>query len=126
MESATAVARRQRPRYLDGWSLHGLVDRGSCRAGPAADAAGLLRPGGAAFRLHLGVADDPDPSGAAGATPGIFTWSLRWTPFAIGRQISPLFSDYLDPPDGVNLMWNTWVPLPGLLVSPLTLASGPC
>jgi hypothetical protein len=25
--------------------------------------------------------------------PGIFTWSLRWTPFAIGRQISPLFSD---------------------------------
>ena len=57
--------------------------------------------------------------------PGIFTWSLRWTPFAIGRQISPLFSDYLNHPDGINLMWNTWVPLPGLLLSPLTLAFGP-
>src|SRR4029450_117804 len=57
--------------------------------------------------------------------PAIFTWSLRWTPFAIGRQISPLFSDYLNYPDGINLMWNTWVPLPGLLLSPLTLAFGP-
>jgi hypothetical protein len=57
--------------------------------------------------------------------PGIFTWSLRWTPFAIGRQLSPLFSDYLNHPDGINLMWNTWVPLPGLLLSPLTLAFGP-
>jgi hypothetical protein len=57
--------------------------------------------------------------------PGIFAWSLRWTPFAIGRQISPLFSDYLNHPDGINLMWNTWVPLPGLLLSPLTLAFGP-
>jgi hypothetical protein len=57
--------------------------------------------------------------------PGIFTWSLRWTPFAIGRQISPLLSDYLNHPDGINLMWNTWVPLPGLLLAPLTLAFGP-
>ena len=57
--------------------------------------------------------------------PGIFIWSLRWTPFAIGRHISPLFSDYLNYPDGINLMWNTWVPLPGLLLSPVTLAFGP-
>jgi hypothetical protein len=56
---------------------------------------------------------------------GVFIWFLRWTPFAVGRQISPLFSDYLNHPDGINLMWNTWVPLPGLLVSPLTLAFGP-
>jgi hypothetical protein len=57
--------------------------------------------------------------------PGVFTWFLRWTPFAVGRQIPPFFSDYLNHPDGVNLMWNTWVPLPGLLLSPLTLAFGP-
>jgi hypothetical protein len=57
--------------------------------------------------------------------PGVFTWFLRWTPFAVGRQITPFFSDYLNHPDGVNLMWNTWVPLPGLLLSPLTLAFGP-
>jgi hypothetical protein len=57
--------------------------------------------------------------------PGVFIWFLRWTPFAVGRQISPFFSDYLNHPDGINLMWNTWVPLPGLLLSPLTLAFGP-
>jgi hypothetical protein len=57
--------------------------------------------------------------------PGVFIWFLRWTPFAAGRQISPLFSDYLNHPDGINLMWNTWVPLPGLLVSPLTVVFGP-
>ena len=52
-------------------------------------------------------------------------WFLRWTPFAVGRHISPFFSDYLNHPDGVNLMWNTWVPLPGLLLAPVTLVWGP-
>jgi len=55
----------------------------------------------------------------------MFAWFLRWTPFAVGRRISPFFSDYLNHPDGINLMWNTWVPLPGLLLSPLTLTFGP-
>jgi hypothetical protein len=63
--------------------------------------------------------------GAGVGDPGVFTWFLRWTPFAVGRQISPFFSDYLNHPDGINLMWNTWVPLPGLLLSPLTLSFGP-
>jgi hypothetical protein len=63
--------------------------------------------------------------GAGTGDPGVFAWFLRWTPFAVGRQISPFFSDYLNHPDGINLMWNTWVPLPGLLLSPLTLTFGP-
>jgi hypothetical protein len=63
--------------------------------------------------------------GGALGDPGVFTWFLRWTPFAVGRQVSPFYSDWLNHPDGVNLMWNTWVPLPGLLLSPLTLAFGP-
>jgi hypothetical protein len=57
--------------------------------------------------------------------PGVFLWFLRWTPFAVGRHVSPFFSDYLNHPAGINLMWNTWVPLPGLLLSPLTLTFGP-
>ena len=57
--------------------------------------------------------------------PGLFTWFLRWTPFAVRRRISPFVSDYLNHPDGINLMWNTWLPLPGLLLSPLTLFLGP-
>ena len=63
--------------------------------------------------------------GGALGDPGVFTWFLRWTPFAVGRQISPFYSDWLNHPDGVNLMWNTWVPLPGLLLAPLTHAFGP-
>jgi len=55
----------------------------------------------------------------------VFTWFLRWTPFAVGRHISPFYSDWLNHPTGVNLMWNTWVPLPGLLLAPLTHAFGP-
>jgi len=57
--------------------------------------------------------------------PGVFIWFLRWTPFAAGRHISPFWSDWLNHPDGINLMWNTWVPLPGLLLAPLTNAFGP-
>jgi hypothetical protein len=57
--------------------------------------------------------------------PGVFLWFLRWTPFAVGRHISPFWSDWLNHPAGINLMWNTWVPLPGLLLAPLTLAFGP-
>jgi hypothetical protein len=64
-------------------------------------------------------------SGAGLGDPGVFMWFLRWTPFALGRQLSPFYSDYLNHPDGINLMWNTWVPLPGLLLAPLTLRFGP-
>ena len=63
--------------------------------------------------------------GSGVGDPGLFTWFLRWTPFAIGRRLSPFVSDYLNHPDGINLMWNTWLPLPGLLLSPLTLTLGP-
>jgi hypothetical protein len=63
--------------------------------------------------------------GGALGDPGVFTWFLRWTPFAVGRHVSPFYSDWLNHPGGVNLMWNTWVPLPGLLLSPLTLTFGP-
>jgi hypothetical protein len=63
--------------------------------------------------------------GGALGDPGVFVWFLRWTPFAVGRHISPFYSDWLNHPDGINLMWNTWVPLPGLLLAPLTRAFGP-
>lgn len=63
--------------------------------------------------------------GAGVGDPGLSIWFLRWTPFAVARRISPFVSDYLNHPDGINLMWNTWLPLPGLLLSPLTLVFGP-
>ena len=51
-------------------------------------------------------------------------WFLGWTPYAVGSGSSPWFSSHLVVPDGVNLMWNTLLPLPGLLAWPVTATAG--
>ncbi len=48
-------------------------------------------------------------------------WFLAWTPYALGRGWSPLSTIHLNTPDGINLMWNTLLPLPGLLMAPFTV-----
>jgi hypothetical protein len=60
-----------------------------------------------------------------GADPFLFTWFLRWSPYAVAHGLNPLFTTHLDYPEGVNLMWNTSIPLPSLLLAPLTLVAGP-
>jgi len=62
--------------------------------------------------------------GAAGDPP-LFMWFLRWTPHALAHGQNPLFTHHMNYPDGVNLMWNTAIPLPALVLSPLTLTVGP-
>ncbi len=57
--------------------------------------------------------------------PPFFMWMLRWLPHALANGDNPLFTHHINFPDGVNLMWNTAVPLPALLLSPLTLTVGP-
>ena len=52
-------------------------------------------------------------------------WFLAWTPFALMHGRAPWTTDYLSVPDGVNLMWNTLLPLPGILFAPLTLLVSP-
>lgn len=51
-------------------------------------------------------------------------WYLGWTPYAVGTGRSPWFSQHLVAPEGVNLMWNTLLPLPGLLAWPVTATVG--
>ncbi|MEX2289317.1 MAG: hypothetical protein WD794_03210 [Mycobacteriales bacterium] len=51
-------------------------------------------------------------------------WYLGWTPYAVSQGMSPWFSRHLVAPEGVNLMWNTLLPLPGLLAAPVTLTAG--
>jgi len=62
--------------------------------------------------------------GAGGDMP-IFAWSLRWAPWAVAHGHNPLFTKYLGYPAGSNLMWNTSVFLPSLLVAPITLLATP-
>jgi hypothetical protein len=52
-------------------------------------------------------------------------WYLAWTPFALLSGRAPWTTDYLSVPDGVNLMWNTLLPLPGLLFAPVTVLVSP-
>lgn len=60
-----------------------------------------------------------------GGDPNLAIWFMRWTPFALSHHINPLFTDYLDYPRGVNLMWNTAAPLLGIVFWPLTQTRGP-
>jgi hypothetical protein len=57
--------------------------------------------------------------------PAIFMWFLRWVPFALEHGHDPLLTHRLNYPDGVNLMWNTSLPLLGLLLAPVTVTLGP-
>lgn len=51
-------------------------------------------------------------------------WFLAWTPYAVGSARSPWFTQHLVAPEGVNLMWNTSLPLPALLAWPVTATAG--
>ena len=54
----------------------------------------------------------------------LFSWLLGWTPHALATGQLPLFTDRLNFPAGVNLMWNNGMLLPGIVFAPVTLAVG--
>jgi hypothetical protein len=64
--------------------------------------------------LSIGLTGDPQE----------IMWFLGWPPFAITHGLNPLFTNYIDYPGGVNLMWNTSELLPGLVLGPLTSLGG--
>jgi hypothetical protein len=51
-------------------------------------------------------------------------WFLGWPPFAITHGQSLAFTNYIDYPGGVNLMWNGSMFLTGLVLAPLTQLGG--
>jgi len=54
-----------------------------------------------------------------------FMWFLRWFPYAAGHLQDPLLTSRIDIPGGVNLMWNTSIPLLAAALSPVTMLAGP-
>jgi hypothetical protein len=52
-------------------------------------------------------------------------WYLAWTPHQVVHGHAPWTTDYLSVPHTVNLMWNTLLPLPGMLLAPVTLLVSP-
>src|SRR5712691_11993651 len=69
-----------------------------------------------------------DPAGSwigSPKDPGLFIWYLGWIPHELAEGHNPLFADYLSYPPGVNLMWNTSMIFPALLLWPITALFGP-
>jgi hypothetical protein len=93
----------------------------------ALDLAGLLAclaMAGLVFAGNLGA--PASTSIARGVGDGaLMAWFLQWTPHALQHGLNPLFSTHMNVPDGVNVMWNTSLLLPGLVLAPVTLAFGP-
>ena len=53
------------------------------------------------------------------------TWFMGWTPYALGHGHTPLLTNQIDYPAGVNLMWNTAMILPAIVLWPVTALFGP-
>src|SRR5260370_14786867 len=69
-----------------------------------------------------------DPAGSwigSPKDPGLFIWYLGWIPHELAQGHNPLFTDYLSYPPGVNLMWNTSMVFPALVLWPITALCGP-
>jgi hypothetical protein len=90
------------------------------------EAAGLAVCTGLAVVVFARAWADPatSPNGGGVGDGALFLWFLRWTPYALGHGLNPLLGTHLNVPDGVNLMWNTSLPLPAALMGPVTETLG--
>jgi hypothetical protein len=69
-----------------------------------------------------------DPAGrwiGSPKDPQLFIWYLGWIPHQLSQGLNPLFTDHLSYPMGVNLMWNTSMILPAVVLWPVTALWGP-
>ena len=69
-----------------------------------------------------------DPAGSwigSPKDPRLFIWYLGWIPHELSQGLNPLFTDHLSYPNGANLMWNTSMIFPAVLLWPVTALFGP-
>ncbi len=63
--------------------------------------------------------------GRFGSDQGFFMWSLvHWKRVLQGAE-SPFLTDLIFSPEGFNLAWATVIPLPAVLMAPVTATAGP-
>ena len=82
----------------------------------------------AALALTLWLWRDPASRTVAGNPNDAdqFAWFFRYDATAIAHfHLPALVTTAMNAPQGVNLMWNTPLLLPGVLLAPVTLAFGP-
>jgi hypothetical protein len=91
----------------------------------AAILAGYLLAAGA-VTWHLWA--DPASHTVAGNPndADLFAWFLRYDATAVAHgRLPALVTAAMNAPPGINIMWNTSILLPGVLLSPVTLLFGP-
>ncbi|HUN35365.1 MAG TPA: hypothetical protein VMU95_25470 [Trebonia sp.] len=55
-----------------------------------------------------------------------FTWYFRYDATAVAHlRLPALITDGMNAPQGISVMWNTFMLLPGMLLAPVTLLAGP-
>lgn len=54
-----------------------------------------------------------------------FMWFFSWWPHALLNGLNPFITHLMFVPEGFNLQWATSMPLPSVLLSPVTLTAGP-
>ena len=79
--------------------------------------------------LLFGLPILDDPTGEIVAADeidsSVFMWFYGWWPHALLHGLNPFVTYHQFVPEGFNLQWSTSMPLPSLLLSPVTLALGP-
>ena len=58
------------------------------------------------------------------ADPWIYMWYLRWWRYAIENRINPFLTDLVWAPQGFNMAWAAFIPLPAWAVFPIQRALG--
>jgi hypothetical protein len=93
----------------------------SCLAVLACYLLGALAVTARLWRHPAGLAQDGDIRDV-----DQFTWFVRHAATAVSHgRLPALATTALNPPHGVNLMWNTSFQLPSVLLTPVTVLSGP-
>jgi hypothetical protein len=107
---------------------------------PAAAARGRLRGNGLAVALILAcyllaavavtwrLWADPVSHTVAGnpSDADFFAWFMRYDATAVAHgRLPALVTAAMNAPQGINVMWNTSMLLPGVLLAPVTLLAGP-
>jgi hypothetical protein len=98
--------------------------RGNGRAAAVVAACYLLAA--VAVTWHLWA--DPASRTVAGNPndADFFAWCLRYSATAVSHgRLPSLVTAAMNAPQGINLMWNTSILLPGIVLSPVTLLLGP-
>jgi hypothetical protein len=66
----------------------------------------------------------PAPAGPASRDPAAYVWDMWWVAHQVTRLGNPWHTGHMAAPVGAQLGYHTLMPLPGLLMTPVTLTFG--